>query len=243
MPSSTLDNMVVVGRRFPKSAVWRTHVVRRHPDLRVVGVLVAVVLAAGACGDDDALSAGPRAGAEPDEPGCAVVDTPAPMPLEVGVVGEHANAGVDHVACSPGFDHSPPTSGDHFDAWQNCGFYDKPVRDDTAVHSLEHGAVWIAYRPDLTTDEVDAIRTAVEADPHLLAAPYPGLQNPIVLSAWTRQLAVDRWADPTVDAFLSDFTGHRSTTAPEPGGSCIGAVGIAPDQPNAGYEEILDQVR
>ena len=33
--------------------------------------------------------------------------------------------------------------GEHNPVWQNCGFYNKPVRDESAVHSLEHGAVWI----------------------------------------------------------------------------------------------------
>ena len=79
-------------------------------------------------------------------------------------------------------------------------------------------------------------------DTHLLAAPYPGLQNPIVLSAWTRQLAVDRWADPTVQQFLDDFTGRRSTTAPEAGASCTGALGAAPDRPLLNYETILERL-
>ncbi|MEM7139465.1 MAG: DUF3105 domain-containing protein [Actinomycetota bacterium] len=214
---------------------------------RHVAVLLLVLsIIAAACGGDDGGDASPTTvppDVELDEFGCPVVEVPAPELLEVGVVLERPDNGNAHAACPQGYDTSPPASGTHFDAWQNCGFYTEPVLDYGAVHSLEHGAVWIAYAPDLTADEVNAIAAAVEGESHLLAAPYPGLQNPIVLTAWTRQLAVDRWSDPLVDAFLNDFTGRRSTTAPEAGVTCGGGFGAAPDEPLANYESILSQVR
>jgi len=39
----------------------------------------------------------------------------------------------------------PPMGGTHNQVWQNCGVYETPLRSDLAVHSLEHGAVWITY--------------------------------------------------------------------------------------------------
>lgn len=181
-------------------------------------------------------------GVEVDEFGCAPVEAPAPELLAVGEVFEHDNDGNDHAACPPAFVRSPPTSGAHFDAWQNCGFYTEPIRDETAVHALEHGAVWIAYQSDLPADELAAIEAAVANDPHLLAAPYPGLENPLVLSAWTRQLAVDRWSDPTVAEFLGTYVARLSPTAPEAGASCGGAVGQAPDQPDANLSAIYSDI-
>lgn len=217
---------------------------------RHVAVLLAIVAVfAAACGGDsepaDPAPTVVDGNGDPvvDEFGCAVVEQPAPVLLEVGVVVEFESEGAGHEGCPETlYSHAPPTSGNHFGAWQNCGFYTEPVLDHAAVHSLEHGVVWIAYQPDLTADEVAAIEAAVAGDTHLLAAPYPGLQNPIVLSAWTRQLAVDRWADPTVQQFLDDFTGGRSTTAPEAGASCTGALGAAPDRPLLNYESILERL-
>lgn len=47
----------------------------------------------------------------------------------------------NHVAGDVDYDADPPAGGDHATAWQNCGYYDQPVADENAVHSLEHGAV------------------------------------------------------------------------------------------------------
>ncbi|GJM37884.1 MAG: hypothetical protein DHS20C19_12510 [Acidimicrobiales bacterium] len=212
----------------------------------VAVLLVVLSVLAASCGDDgEVATPAPTVlddSGEPvvDEFGCAVVEQPAPTLLPVGELIAYENEGAGHEGCPETlFSHSPPTSGNHFGFWQNCGFYTAPIRDYAAVHSLEHGVVWIAYQPDLTADEVGAIEARMEGETHLLAAPYPGLENPIVLSAWTRQLAVDRWSDPLVEEFLGDFTGRLSTTAPEAGASCDGALGAAPDQPLLNYEAIL----
>ena len=39
----------------------------------------------------------------------------------------------------------PPVGGAHDPEWLECGAYDAPVRDENAVHDLEHGTVWITY--------------------------------------------------------------------------------------------------
>src|SRR5262245_10038941 len=44
---------------------------------------------------------------------------------------------------------SPPIGGAHNVVWQNCGIYEMPIHNEHAVHSMEHGAVWITYRPGL----------------------------------------------------------------------------------------------
>ena len=56
-----------------------------------------------------------------------------------------------HVESPVSYRQDPPVGGPHFSTWQNCGFYAEAVRNEHAVHSLEHGAVWISYRDDLAT--------------------------------------------------------------------------------------------
>lgn len=116
---------------------------------------------------------------------------------------------------------SPPAGGMHDPAWQNCGFYSAPVRNENAVHSLEHGVVWITYQLDLPPVEVDALRQLVLVNDRLLVSPYPGLDAPIVLSTWDRQLRLDTVDDPRLFEFIDTYTGQ----APEPGANCQGGAG------------------
>jgi hypothetical protein len=215
---------------------------------RQVAVFTVVLsIVAGACSSSNEPTVSPTTSVdlatEVGEYGCAVRGVPVPELLEVGVVVEYGDNGNSHEACAAGYDTAIPTTGTHFAVWQNCGFYTVPIRDNAAVHSLEHGAVWISYAPDLTADEVGAIEAAVGEDTHMLAAPYPGIQNPIVLSAWTRQLAVDRWSDPLVAEFINEYLGRRSPTAPEAGVHCDSGFGVAPNLPDADYAPSLEWAR
>ena len=93
------------------------------------------------------------------------------------------NLDYDHVKGSVDHRQSPPVGGDHASIWQNCGFYPEPVRDETAVHSIEHGAVWITYRPGLPAEQVDKLRELVNDKTYVLVSPYPDLPAPVVASA------------------------------------------------------------
>ncbi len=172
---------------------------------------------------------------------CPDAENAAPEELPVGEVRELENHGRVHVLCAS-YDHTPPASGDHFPAWQNCGIYTQPIQNQTAVHSLEHGAVWVAYQPDLDASLVQAMTQRLKSENFALMAPYPSLQNPIVLTAWTRQLAVDDWSDPAIEDFLDTYFGRYSPVAPEAGASCGQAVGSAPTAPNLNYQDILEEV-
>ena len=93
---------------------------------------------------------------------CQPVDRRDPAELEVGVILELEDFGATHVLCGVAYETRPPASGDHFPTWQNCGFYTEPIRDETAVHSLEHGAIWIAYDPDVDAATRDTIAATVD---------------------------------------------------------------------------------
>lgn len=131
--------------------------------------------------------------------------------------------GRDHVTGTVDYETDPPMGGDHDSAWQNCDgrVYDSPLRNENAVHSLEHGAVWITYRPGLAADQLDALKTKVTGTDYTLMSPYPSLDAPIALSAWGRQVKVQDASDPRVDAFLRAFV--KGPQTPEPGAACVGA--------------------
>lgn len=115
----------------------------------------------------------------------------------------------------------PPTGGSHNPRWQNCGIYDTPVDNSLVVHSLEHGAVWLSYHPDLPTDKVEALRDLVRGKSYTLMAPFPDLLGEVVLSAWSRQLVIESFPDDRVE----DFINRYRQQGPESGAACTGGVG------------------
>lgn len=115
----------------------------------------------------------------------------------------------------------PPAGGTHNNAWQNCGLYDAPVPWQHAVHSLEHGSIWVAYRPDLPADQIEKLR-AFGDEEKVLVAPEPLLTSPIVLTSWNNQLALDSYDDETVKRYIR-FYKNNPDFAPESGSSCSGA--------------------
>ncbi len=117
----------------------------------------------------------------------------------------------------------PPPGGIHWNIWQNCGVYDQPIDTGYVMHSMEHGAAWISYQPDLPADEVALLQDRVEGVTHLLLAPYPDLQSPVVLSAWGVQLEVDDANDGRIDQFIDRY--RLSPQSPEPGAACTNGVG------------------
>jgi hypothetical protein len=127
-----------------------------------------------------------------------------------------------HVAGPIGYVENPPLGGQHNVVWQNCGIYEAPIHNEHAVHSMEHGAVWITYRPDLAPDQVQALR-ALASDDYLLLSPYPGLPQPVVASAWNHQLTFARADDPGLAAFVAKYKNNPETT-PEFGASCAGGT-------------------
>jgi hypothetical protein len=110
------------------------------------------------------------------------------------------------------YKQSPPVGGDHNGTWQNCegAVYDKEIAKENAVHSMEHGAVWITYRPDLPKDQIAALAKKVKGEDYSLMSPYPGLDKPISLQAWGLQLKVDKASDERVDQFIRNFR-HAAT--------------------------------
>jgi hypothetical protein len=127
-----------------------------------------------------------------------------------------------HMAGPIDYTESPPVGGAHNVVWQNCGIYDVPIHSEHAVHSLEHGAVWITYRPDLPPDQVQLLKNTA-SDDFMLLSPYPGLTSPVVASAWNHQIRLDGAADPRLRRFI-DLYKNNPTTTPEFGAPCAGGT-------------------
>ncbi|MFI6363580.1 DUF3105 domain-containing protein [Nocardia sp. NPDC050630] len=120
------------------------------------------------------------------------------------------------------YDQAPPFGGPHDQVWANCMgvVYNKPIRVENAVHSLEHGAVWIAYNPDkVDAAGIDTLKQKVEGKPFTLMSPFPGLASAISLQSWGHQLKLDSADDKRVNQFITALR-ENQYAYPEVGASC-----------------------
>ena len=173
------------------------------------GLLLALVLSAtAACGSSD------------DSAGSA----PTTLPPDMSEVQTFTGLTRQHVPGPVQYAQTPPVGGDHLGGMlQNCGFYREPVVNELAVHSLEHGAVWVTYSPDLPASQLDILRDLAADQSKVLVSPYPGLPSPVVASAWGKQLRLPSAGDRRLREFVNR---HReSSDAPEPNAGCEGSVG------------------
>lgn len=120
------------------------------------------------------------------------------------------------------YDYTPPFGGPHDAIWATCTgtVYENPVRTENMVHSLEHGAVWITYNPELVDEAtVQALALRVDGRTYMMMSPYPGQDSPISLQSWGHQLQVDNADDERIDQFITALRLNRYTY-PEVGASC-----------------------
>ncbi|MDX3797368.1 DUF3105 domain-containing protein [Streptomyces sp. AK04-3B] len=132
--------------------------------------------------------------------------------------------GRTHVARTVKYPTEPPVGGDHNQVWMNCNgdVYTKALNNMNAVHSLEHGAVWVTYNSKAAKADVDALAAKVKKTPYTLMSPDDAQADPIMLTAWGNQRTVKGASDPNVDAFFAKFVQGKQT--PEPGAACTGGL-------------------
>ena len=165
---------------------------------RAIAALLAALLLVAGCGSSDAKdTSSSLSGVE----------------IERAASRNHTQASVTY----PG--KKPPSGGDHYPLPLTCGAYSEQPPDELAVHSLEHGAVWIAYSPDLDSASVQQLR-ALATQPKIIVSPYTGLDATIVLVAWEHRLELQSAADGRIQQFIDAFGNGR--VAPEPNAACFG---------------------
>lgn len=132
--------------------------------------------------------------------------------------------GQQHIDGDIDYDNLTPSGGSHNPEWLNCGIYEEPVRVENVLHSLEHGAVWLSYKPDLPGEQVEALQNLVNrersrrGEPLIILAPMPGLEVPLVATAWRVRLELEDANDERLQTFVDRY--QRGPFTPEPGASC-----------------------
>jgi len=167
-----------------------------------------------------ASSPAPGPSATPEASTSAPADLPGVTVLEVGSGGVH-QAGL--IVYDPQKYGLPPAGGPHNPLWQNCGVYAKPIANEYAVHALEHGVVWIAYRPGLPSGVLDKLKAAAKGNPRVILAPYPKLPAQVVATAWGVQKRYSGYG-AEVGRFMALYSSEEGSKAPEFGATCQGGT-------------------
>ncbi|TPQ23619.1 DUF3105 domain-containing protein [Streptomyces sporangiiformans] len=130
----------------------------------------------------------------------------------------------NHVAKRVSYPMNPPVGGDHHQAWMTCDgtVYTKAIPNENAVHSLEHGAVWVTYNKKAADADVKRLADKVDKTPYTLMSPVDDQAGAITLSAWGHQLSVKKASDPRVEQFFTKYVQGAQT--PEPGAACTNGV-------------------
>lgn len=130
--------------------------------------------------------------------------------------------GGQHVWDKVAYKETPPMGGEHNNYWQQCDIYDKPIHNEHAVHSLEHGAVWVTYTSKAAPADVKKFTERVSGTPYSLMSPVEDQAAPLMLSAWGKQLTVQSATDARVAQFFTKYVQGPQT--PEPGAACTGGI-------------------
>jgi hypothetical protein len=163
------------------------------------------LLIAGCGGGDDEPTAD-----DPASPSTTLVRptaTTVAAPTIEGVQTFPVEAG--HNAGPVSYPQVPPVGGIHNPVWQQCGFYDQPIENEKGVHSLEHGAIWITYRPELPQAQIDGLATLARGRNYVLVSRWDsGLPAPVVVTGWGRQLQLQSTSDARMLEFIRLFAGQ-----------------------------------
>ena len=139
--------------------------------------------------------------------------------IPAGVI-TYAYAGGDHSNDAVAYTESPPVGGTHNPVWQTCDFYDGQIPNENAIHSLEHGAVWITYRADISDSDKEKLKRWVNDRSYLLVSEFDDQESPFVFTAWNNELPLDSLSDQKATQFMNYFIQGPQT--PERGASCSG---------------------
>jgi hypothetical protein len=165
--------------------------------------------------------AGPTGHSPSDEPTDEPTDEPSEEEL-LDRVETYDDLSAEHTEDPVDYEQVPPVGGMHNPVPQTCGFYAEPIGSEHAVHSMEHGAVWVTFDPELSAADVQVLEDLADEHDYLIVSPFEDLPAPVVASAWGVQILLDDVDDPYLVAFIDYF--EQGPQTPELGGACGGTA-------------------
>ncbi|MCW2598652.1 MAG: hypothetical protein JWM02_481 [Frankiales bacterium] len=134
--------------------------------------------------------------------------TPTPS-----ISGVQVYPGLSHAHLQKGqypqsYAQSPPVGGPHSPAWLKCQVYTQELPKENAVHSEEHGGIWLTYQPSLAASAVAKLALLAQTNREfVMVSPYNGQDAPVIASTWGLQLKVQSSDDPGLLEFIRTYAG------------------------------------
>ena len=167
-------------------------------------------------------------GEQTDESKPAAVSNSVEGTVDYDIVGrQHIAQGTS----GSGYNSNPPSSGPHWANPAKNGIHDQVLPDEQLIHDLEHGYVWIAYRPadavlrsstssaglkpGLSQDELNKLKEIVKSDDwKVVLAPRDKNEAMVALVAWGRVLVMDQFDEGKVKDFIKTYRNRGPESTP-----------------------------
>ena len=124
-----------------------------------------------------------------------------------GKVEEFSIEGRDHVLSEVKVEYktNPPTSGGHLAQAENWGVYDKEIDDKAAVHSLEHGGIWISYR-DIGDEEIKILEEIGKNNSQrVVVSPRSLNDDKIVVTSWGKMMKLEKVEKALIQRYINTY--------------------------------------
>ena len=135
-------------------------------------------------------------------------------------ISDQGRAHIDVGAPHPEYNSNPPTSGWHYEKEADKGVSKKQLPDEQLIHNLEHGYIWISYRPDAASEVVKQLENFYGFGKKIIVEPRKENDKLIAIAAWNWLDKFDPSSSDSLDDAelkrIGDFIDKYINQGPEP---------------------------
>lgn len=121
----------------------------------------------------------------------------------------YENLGAEHITDGSTehapYNSNPPTSGPHWPQPAVWGIYKQKQPDERLIHNLEHGGIWISYKPDVSAETITLLEDFAKRYKKVIVEPREENTAPIALAAWTHMQTLDSYDERTIIKFIEAY--------------------------------------
>ncbi|MDX1535810.1 MAG: DUF3105 domain-containing protein [Candidatus Spechtbacterales bacterium] len=113
----------------------------------------------------------------------------------------------------PEYNSNPPTSGPHYTQTAEAGYRTEEIEDQYIIHNLEHGDIWISYKPSVSSEVKEALKQFDHVK--VIITPREANDMDIAIAAWGRLDKFNLENDELPVQRINDFIARYANQGPE----------------------------